>query len=101
MSCRTFVVVAVLAAAFLQAGRAHGAPCVTACRDEIAACSGSECQGLTHRALRHCRRQCKRSIVRDCFADLTVCGATSARPVKPTSSGGGGGGGGGGTSGGW
>jgi uncharacterized membrane protein YgcG len=100
MSPRTFVVVAVLAAALVQAGRGDAAPCVTACRDEIAACMGSECQGLTHRPLRHCKHQCKRSIVRDCFADLSVCGATSARPVKPTS-GGGGGGGGGGTTGGW
>jgi uncharacterized membrane protein YgcG len=94
------LVLAAIATLLLRSGPVAAAPCVTACRDEIVACVATDCQGLTHRALRHCKRQCKRSIVRDCFADLSVCGATSARPVKPTS-GGGGGGGGGGTTGGW
>src|SRR5262249_10853492 len=63
---------------------ALGAPCVQACKPQIAACIGAECQGLKRRALRHCRRTCAKGIVKDCFSDLTVCGATTARPVRPT-----------------
>lgn len=72
---------------------APAAPCASACADEIAVCVGTECQGLTKRPLRKCRHRCKRQLVHDCFTDLGVCGATSARPV-PT-------GGGGATGGGW
>ena len=69
---------------------AQGAPCVTACKDEIATCVSTECQGLVKRPLRHCRKSCKRTMVHDCFADLTVCGATVARPPKaPPPTGGG------------
>ena len=59
---------------------ARGAPCVQACRDEIAACRAAECAGLTRRALRHCKRACKHQLISDCYADLSVCGATTARP---------------------
>jgi hypothetical protein len=75
------------------APEAGAAACAVACRDEVSACVTAECQGLVKRARRRCRRQCKRSIVRDCFADLSVCGATVARPP--------GAGGGGGSTGGW
>ena len=64
-----------------------GAPCVQACKDEIQACVGAECQGLTKKARRHCKRTCSKSIVRDCYSDLSVCGATIARPARPTSGG--------------
>ena len=63
---------------------AWGAPCIQACKPEIAACVGAECQGLaTKRARRHCKRRCARTIVNDCYRDLSVCGATVARPVRP------------------
>ncbi len=63
---------------------AWGAPCSQACQDEIAACVGAECQGLaTKRARRHCKRGCAKTIVHDCYSDVSVCGATTARPVKP------------------
>jgi hypothetical protein len=98
MSIRALVAcVAVLASLVVTPQRTDGAACVTACHDEIAACVATDCQGLTHRPLRRCKRQCKKAIVHDCFADLTVCGATVARPPKPS----GGGGGGGASSGGW
>lgn len=87
----------------VQIDLAHGAACVTACKDEVAACVSADCQGLTKRPLRQCKRGCKRTLVRDCIADLSVCGATTARPAKPSGGGGGAGGGGGGgyTGGGW
>jgi len=87
-------VVGPLAAALLFAvgiDVARGAPCATACKDEISACVGSDCAGLVKRSLRHCKRRCKKSIVHDCFDDLSVCGATSARPPKPGTGGGTGG----------
>ena len=59
---------------------AWAAPCVTACKDEIGACVSSDCQGFTRKALRHCKRACKKTLVQDCYKDLTVCGATTARP---------------------
>jgi uncharacterized membrane protein YgcG len=94
------LIISTLAAAILLAvgiDVARGAPCATACKDEIAACVSTDCAGLTKRPRRQCKHQCKRSLVHDCFADLTVCGATSAHASQP----GGGGGGGGGGSGGW
>ena len=95
MSSRALVAGVVLLVALALAPRpAHGTPCVTACSDEVAACVASDCQGLVHRPLRRCKHQCKKSIVHDCFADLTVCGATIARPAKPGGSSGGGGSGG-------
>jgi hypothetical protein len=102
MSIRSSVVLAVLVtASVLQIAQADAATCAVACRDEAAACVSADCQGLTKRALRHCKRQCRRSLVHDCFADLSVCGATIARAPKPTGGPGGSGGGGGGSSGGW
>ena len=84
------IVVALLLAVRIDV--AGGAACVTACKDEVTACVSSDCAGLAKRSLRQCRHRCKRSLVHDCFADLTVCGATIARPAPP---------GGGGGSGGW
>jgi hypothetical protein len=89
------VIVGTIAAALLLAVRidvASGAACATACKDEVAACVSTDCAGLTKRPLRQCRRRCKKSIVHDCFADLSVCGATSARPPKPGTGGSSGGG---------
>lgn len=91
---------AVLVPLVVAPGRARGAACATACRDEIAACISADCQGLTRRPLHRCKRQCKRSIVHDCFADLSVCGATVARPPRP-GMGGGSPAGSGGSPGGW
>ena len=68
---------------------ASGAACAQACRDEVAACVSAECQGLTKRALRQCRKQvCRKPIVQDCYLDLSVCGATRARPPQPPAGGG-------------
>ena len=75
-----------------------GAPCVTACKDEITACQGTDCQGLHRKALRKCKQRCSKTLVHDCYADLTVCGATRARPAQPAS---GGSSGGGSSGGGW
>ena len=73
-----------LAALLLSPAVAWGAACVQACRDEIAACVGAECQALPIRsAKRHCKRRCAKTIVNDCYRDLSVCGATQARPAKP------------------
>ena len=84
---------------------ARGAACAVACKDAIAACVSTDCPALTKRPLRRCKRNCKKTIVKDCYSDLSICGATSARPPKasPSSGGGGGGGGtmGGGSMGGW
>ena len=87
-----FIVLTIVAA---RPDVAQGAPCVVACRDEVTACVSTECQGLVKRPLRRCRQRCKRTVVHDCFADLSVCGATIARPPKPPT------GGGGSTGGGW
>ena len=67
---------------------ARAAACAVACKPAVAACAATDCQGLRKRALRHCRRSCKKTILHDCFADVTVCGATSARPAKPSGGGG-------------
>ena len=78
--------VAGLLAVLVQApGIARGAACVQACKDEIAACVSGDCQGLTKKPRRLCKRTCSKSIVRDCYSDLSVCGATRARPAKPPS----------------
>jgi len=71
-----------------------GAACPSACKDEIAACRAGDCAGLRGKARRHCRRTCAKTLVRDCYADLTVCGATTARPKQRQPAGGAGGGGG-------
>jgi hypothetical protein len=90
----------------LERPPAWGAACSSACRDEISACRATECTGLTGKPRRRCRKSCAKDLVRDCYADLAVCGATTARPSpkKPaggTGGGGGGGGGGGAPIGGW
>ena len=73
-----------LLAVALAAGRiASAAPCVVACRDKVQACVAAECQTLAKGARRHCKRTCKKGIVTDCFHDLSLCGATTARPVPP------------------
>jgi hypothetical protein len=60
---------------------AWAAPCSTACNDEIRSCMSQECQGLKPRARMRCKRtRCKQPIVADCMHDLSVCGATTARP---------------------
>jgi hypothetical protein len=86
---RTFTatVVAALLPLLVELPSARGAPCARACKDEVTACIGAECQGLAKRRLRRCKRRCNKSIVRDCFADLSVCGATSARPPRSPGSG--------------
>jgi hypothetical protein len=72
--------IAVLA---LAAPIAWAAPCSTACNDEIRSCMSQECQGLKPHARMRCKRiRCKQPIVADCMRDLSVCGATSARPVS-------------------
>jgi hypothetical protein len=87
----------------LERPPAWGAACASACKDEIAACRASECAGLTRKARRRCKKSCAKALVRDCYADLAVCGATTARPSpkKPAGGTGGGGGGGGAPIGGW
>ena len=75
------------------------APCVKACKDEVAACVAADCQTLsTKRQRRHCHKSCNKTIVQDCYRDLSICGATTARPTPPPAGGSSGGGGG---SGGW
>jgi hypothetical protein len=70
---------------------AWGAPCIQACKDEIAACVSAECESLpTKKQRRHCKRICARTIVKDCYSDLSVCGATTARPVRQPTGGSGG-----------
>ena len=83
-----------LLAIAVEASPGQAAPCVTACADEVAACVSAECQGLKKRPLRRCRHRCKKQLVQDCYADLAVCGATSARRPRPSSGGGGESGGG-------
>src|SRR5262249_19342227 len=89
----SLLLVAGLLAVLVQPTRfAWGAACVTACKPMIASCRSSDCAGLTKKALRHCKKQCAKSIVKDYYQDLTVCGATIARPAKPPASSGGSGG---------
>jgi hypothetical protein len=74
-------VAGVLAALALYSQAAWAAPCQTACKDEIAACAPEQCPGLRGHKLGSCKRaRCKKPIVQACYHDLTVCGATSARP---------------------
>ena len=78
------VVGAMLATSLLTPAVARGAACAQACKDEIAACVAADCQSLpTHGAKRKCKRRCSKTLVNDCYHDLTVCGATRARPAKP------------------
>lgn len=81
---RTMPAVLVLAALAVSAPVAQGAPCVTACKDEIRSCVSETCQGLKPAARRRCkRRECSRPIVQACYDDLGLCGATRARPAPP------------------
>ena len=73
---------------------AWAAACAQACKDEVAACRSAECAQLTGKAGRHCRRGCKKGLVQDCLLDLSVCGATTARPKPARPPGGGSSGGG-------
>ena len=76
--------VIVLAALAVSPPVARGLPCVTACKDEIRTCVTQTCQGLKPAARSRCkRRKCTRPIVNACYGDLTVCGATRARPAPP------------------
>jgi hypothetical protein len=83
------VITGLVALAALPPSAAWALPCVRACTSQIAACGQAQCQGMSRRATKRCKRTCKKSIMLDCYRDLTVCGATSARPVssKPTSGG--------------
>ena len=78
------IVGGILATSFLTPSAARGAACVQACKDEIAACVAADCQTQPTRLAKHkCKRRCAKTIMNDCFHDLTVCGATQARPAKP------------------
>ncbi len=89
MSIRTAAAVALLALA-VHVAPARAATCAVACRDEVATCVGTDCQGLVKRPLRRCKKQCRRSLLQSCYADLSVCGATVARAPKPSGGSGGG-----------
>jgi hypothetical protein len=74
-------VAGLLAVLALCSQAAWAAPCQTACKDEIAACATQECPGLRGNKFARCKRaKCRKPIVLSCYHDLTVCGATSARP---------------------
>ena len=79
MSTRQFA--GVLAALALCSSTVWGAACATACKDEIAVCAPQQCPGLRGPKLQRCKRaKCRKPIVLSCYHDLSVCGATSARP---------------------
>lgn len=75
-----FVLAVIVASGLLDPAPTWAAPCAQACRDEVLACRDSECAGLAGKPMRRCRRACKQNLVRDCTLDLSVCGATTARP---------------------
>ena len=80
---RTGTVALAIAVLALSSPIAWAAPCATACKDEIQSCVNQECQGLKPHARMRCKRaKCSKRIVADCLNDLSVCGATSARPVS-------------------
>ena len=82
---RTQLVAMVLATLALSPGITLGAPCVTACKNEIRSCVSEQCQGLKPGPRRRCRRkQCARPIVTQCYKNLSLCGATRARPAPPS-----------------
>ncbi len=81
---RTPSTAVLLAALILSAPGAWGAPCATACKDEIRTCASERCQGLRPGPRMRCKRKaCSSPIVKSCYADLAVCGATRARPKPP------------------
>jgi hypothetical protein len=74
-------VAGLLAALVLCSSTAWALPCASACKDEVASCATQKCPGLRGLKLQRCKRaQCKKPIVQHCYLDLSVCGATSARP---------------------
>ena len=78
---RIGLVAATVAVLVASAPRAWAAPCATACKDEIKSCVSQNCQGLKPAAKMRCKRsKCQKPIVNDCYHDLNVCGATTARP---------------------
>jgi hypothetical protein len=82
---RMRLVAMVLGALALSSPVALGAPCATACKDEIRSCASETCQGLKPGPRMRCRRkECAKPIVKACYDDLNVCGATRARPKPPT-----------------
>jgi len=85
---RIQLVFATLALLAVAAPDARGAPCITACKDEIRACVDAQCQDLKAVRRMRCRhKQCARPIVKACYDDLTLCGATRARPAPPPTGG--------------
>ena len=65
----------------LCSSTAWALPCASACKDEIASCATQYCPGLHGLKLQHCKRvRCKKPIVQKCYLNLSVCGATSAKP---------------------
>ena len=80
MSKRTVALAIVVLA--LSPAIVWAAPCSTACSDEIKACMSQNCQGLKPHARMRCKRINCKPIIADCMRDLSVCGATSARPVS-------------------
>jgi hypothetical protein len=85
---RIQLVIATLALLAVAAPDARGAPCATACKDEIRTCVSAQCQGLKPGPRMRCRRkECASPIVKACYSDLTLCGATRARPKPPPVSG--------------
>ena len=74
-------VAGLLAALALCSSTAWALPCASACKDEVASCATQECPGLRGLKLQRCKRvKCKKPIVLTCYHDLSICGATSARP---------------------
>jgi hypothetical protein len=65
----------------LCSSTAWALPCASACKDEVASCATQECAGLHGPKFQRCKRaKCKKQIVLSCYHDLSVCGATSAKP---------------------
>jgi hypothetical protein len=88
---RTRTVAALVAALAVSSPATWGAPCSTACKDEIKSCATQQCAGLKPAAKMRCKRsKCQKPIVNDCYHDLNVCGATTARaPHSPAPTSGG------------
>ena len=65
----------------LCSSTAWALPCASACKDEVASCATQECAGLHGPKFQRCKRaKCKKQIVQSCYLNLSVCGATSAKP---------------------
>ena len=86
MRIRTVAVI--VAGLVLSAPAAWAAPCATACKNAIQICVSQQCQGLKPAARMRCKRaKCRKRIINDCYLDLSVCGATRARPGPAPGSG--------------